>query len=257
MEFIKKCVYVLWPVFVHMIVLEGLTVLYGIFFSGWRMAWEFYYKHILLISCISGLFSIPVLLYLVYQDKKKRGTCRRKQGLGWPKSWLYAILLGISVCVAGNGLIILSGISKLFSSYEEVSRDLYSPSIVIQAAAVGIVLPLVEELTFRGLVFSRLKEFFSFQKAAVISALCFALYHGNMVQGIYAFCIGYLLAYCYGHYGSLAIPFIIHISANLFSILLTNTELDSLFYANQAAVWISTVLFLILIGISIKKAAGI
>ena len=51
--------------------------------------------------------------------------------------------------------------------------------------------------------------------AAVVSALMFGIYHGNLVQGIYAFLIGMLLCLVYERTGRLLAAALFHGAGNL------------------------------------------
>ena len=44
----------------------------------------------------------------------------------------------------------------------------------------------------------------------MLSALMFGLYHGNLVQAIYGFVLGYLAVYIYEKYGSLKASILFH-----------------------------------------------
>ena len=81
--------------------------------------------------------------------------------------------------------------------------------------------------------------------ALVISAAFFGMYHGNSVQGIYAFVIGLLLAYAYEYFGSFWVPVGIHMAANALAYCLANTAI-----ATSAAFvsWPVCILFLVLAG---------
>lgn len=52
--------------------------------------------------------------------------------------------------------------------------------------------------------------------AVVLSGLAFGLFHGNLVQAVYATVIGCLLALVYEWYGTIAAPMLFHSVANLF-----------------------------------------
>ena len=66
-----------------------------------------------------------------------------------------------------------------------------------------------------------MRRLFSFRAAAAVSAALFALYHGNIVQLVYAFPMGLLLAWSYERWGNLSAPVLRHIGANLVGILET------------------------------------
>ena len=102
--------------------------------------------------------------------------------------------------------------------FEQSQQMLFSGPLAAQIIGIGVIIPICEELIYRGLIFMRLRQYCNVNLAIGISALLFAAFHGNIVQGIYAFVTGILFAYVYEKYGSLKAPMIVHISANLLSL---------------------------------------
>ena len=89
--------------------------------------------------------------------------------------------------------------------------------------------------------------------AVMISALLFGLYHGNLVQGIYAFIMGCLLALVYEWTGSFVAPVLFHMIANHLSDITYEFEsINKLVYSSIGAV-ISIVLLIVSILILIKN----
>ena len=88
--------------------------------------------------------------------------------------------------------------------------------------ASAIAPPIVEELLFRGLIFKRLRNVTPAVWAMVISGLVFGIIHGNLVQFVYAFPIGVILAFIYEIFKTIWAPVIFHVSANFISVMLTN-----------------------------------
>lgn len=138
----------------------------------------------------------------------------------WNRSaFLWTVAAGIGSCFFVNNLIILTGLTS--EAYKKVSGLLYQPSLQIQIVAIGILIPVTEELIFRGLGYFRMRWSLPFAGAAFISAAYFGWYHGNIVQGVYAGCLGLLLAAAYEAYHSLWAPVCLHVAANLSSLLYT------------------------------------
>lgn len=104
--------------------------------------------------------------------------------------------------------------------YEEETRALFSGNRLLQFIVLLVASPLWEELFFRGVLFVQLKKRFSVSRAAVISALCFGLYHGNLSQGIYAFLMGLLLVSAMERYQTVAAPIAVHMGANMAALVL-------------------------------------
>ena len=77
--------------------------------------------------------------------------------------------------------------------------------------------PLVEEVVCRGLVYRRLRDYVGVWPAVLVSGLMFGIYHGNVVQGIYASVLGILMALLVEITGSLWASILFHVGANFIS----------------------------------------
>lgn len=77
-----------------------------------------------------------------------------------------------------------------------------------------IVAPVSEELLFRQIIYKRLTEIAPLWVSVLVSSLLFGIYHGNLMQGVYAFIMGILLALAYEWTGSLLAPILFHVVAN-------------------------------------------
>ena len=132
-------------------------------------------------------------------------------------------LLLLSICVA-LGLNILLGlmeVAQYSERYQEVSAVLYAPPFWKQVFTGGLLIPIVEEILFRGLGFRLLRNKIGFLWAMLISALLFGLYHGNLVQFLYATICGMLLAYFCEKYQSVIAPILSHMAMNISAIVFT------------------------------------
>lgn len=125
--------------------------------------------------------------------------------------------------IACNQLIFISGIKEVSEGYRHVTRVFYGNSILPEIITLCIMGPLLEELVYRGLVYRRFQEKGSRITAAAGSAVIFGAMHFNLVQGIYAFAAGLLLAYIVAKTGSLATAAAAHGAMNLVSVLWTET----------------------------------
>ena len=65
------------------------------------------------------------------------------------------------------------------------------------------------------MIYDMLYRYTGFAASAVISSLIFAIYHMNMVQGIYAFIMGMLICTLYHRDHRIAVPIAMHTGANL------------------------------------------
>ena len=125
-----------------------------------------------------------------------------------------------------NNLIEISGVAKVSAGYEDTMNALYAASLPMQVLCLGILIPVCEELVFRGLMFRRLRQGGSFLAAALYSSFVFGFLHVNMVQMLYGFILGFTFCYLYEKYGSVKAPIFAHIASNVLSVFLT--ELDAM-----------------------------
>lgn len=176
---------------------------------------------ILLVNGLGALVAIPFLYALLRRDRIRAvAPVTERPVPAFFCGWL--LLFGAAASVAANNLITLSGVARLFPAFDqEVVPLLYQPPLLTQVVCIGLLAPAAEELIFRGQVYSLLRAKMPWRAAMILSALLFALYHGNVVQGIYAFALGLFMAWLYEKSGSLAASWLFHAGANLCSVFLT------------------------------------
>lgn len=131
------------------------------------------------------------------------------------------VLLSISLSVGLNILLLFIKLPQYSERYQEVSVMLYTPPFWQQLLASGLLIPVVEELVFRGVIFRVLRRWIPFLWAMILSAVSFGVYHGNLVQFVYAGLCGILLAYLYEKYHSIHAPILSHVAMNTVAIILT------------------------------------
>ena len=183
---------------------------------------EIVQKYQVEILGFAALFTIPLTLSLFLMDRKREKLLNIPQNKK-ANLWKYGeiIGLGVAVCIGANCLTIMSSLAMTSQQYQETSEVFYSASVPVQIFCLGLVIPLTEELMFRGVLFKRYRERGSFMKAAVCSSLLFGLIHGNIVQFLYSFILGLLLSYVYEKYGSFKAPAVLHVVANITSLIVT------------------------------------
>ena len=79
--------------------------------------------------------------------------------------------------------------------------------------------PIVEEITFRGLMYSRLCQGMPMFAAMLISSWVFGMVHGNIIQMCYAALFGYIFCYIRIKYQSLTACICVHFGFNLFTVI--------------------------------------
>ena len=86
----------------------------------------------------------------------------------------------------------------------------------IYAFNMAFLIPLSEELVFRGALFGHLSRAFKPWVAVVLTAAFFGLMHGMSIHIGYALICGLIITFCYYYTGSLVSSFLLH---SLFNIL--------------------------------------
>ena len=136
-------------------------------------------------------------------------------------------MIGILVlCAASGGVLNLlwSGILQQLRIQDHfsnaVQEQLFAGQAMVQLLGLGMLVPLAEELIFRGLIYTRIRKRIPAGAAIFFSALLFALFHGNVIQMIFAFPLALILAGLYERSGWFACPLAFHMGANLTAVVL-------------------------------------
>lgn len=172
----------------------------------------------------AALCTIPVMAVLFHRDRKMEELLKLPVNKKAPlKKYIWTVILGIAACIGGNVLIVMTNLAFASEGYQNTSAIFYEPSFPVQVICLGVIIPISEELIFRGLLFKRCRELMGFLPAAAGISILFGFTHGNLVQLLYAIGLGMLLAYVYEKYGSLRAAVLLHITANMTSLILTET----------------------------------
>lgn len=123
----------------------------------------------------------------------------------------------IWVVVASLGIILpASGLEELFKVEMPESVQLLFMKMLHEPLgymAVGIVVPIAEELVFRGAILNKLLQWFGGNKhwwAILISALVFGAVHANEAQFVHALLLGLLLGWLYYRSNSIIPGLVLH-----------------------------------------------
>lgn len=102
-----------------------------------------------------------------------------------------AIGIGLNVILTQTNLVTVS------RSFTKTATVLTTGTIIIKILSNAIVIPLLEELVFRGIILGQLSVMKNNAFAVVFSAFCFGILHFNIVQFLYAFIVGLMLGFTY------------------------------------------------------------
>lgn len=169
-------------------------------------------------TMLTGLVSavlIPLYLYLGRKWLPGHFACSHSRKAGW-------LLLGAAGTGAGLSLLYgwVSSLLRLSDRFSNLTQEaFYAAPLWEQVLVLCLLTPLCEELLFRGLIYGNLRGAFPARAAALVTSLLFTLFHGNVIQALYAFPMALCLQVFLQAGGGLEAPFVFHAAANLTAVL--------------------------------------
>ncbi len=149
----------------------------------------------MLMTFIAATVTTPLMIFFYRNDiKRRKQEYDNRPSVIW---YLPIIVVSVLACISVNVILSLSNLGKVFPGFEEVSKAIYGGSIVWEVLAACVAAPVIEELIFRGIVYSRARNNMKPIVAMIVSSFLFGAYHMNVVQGVYAFIIGMLFVFIY------------------------------------------------------------
>lgn len=204
-----------------------------------------YYQNVLMLTGLTGILaSIPcVLLYRGdYFRRKETGVLPNEKICAAGAKLSIFEILGFLITGAFLGQYgnILVG---LFSQYLNPETYQETQSLVSQGKSIwslifwmGIVAPFAEEVIFRWMVFLRMRDNMRVVTAALLSGLTFGIYHMNLMQGVYATIMGALFALLLEWRGNLFTSVLLHMGANIWSLLVSDVMMYMLEHTGAGSV---------------------
>ena len=153
-------------------------------------------------------------------------------------------ILGIATIALSFGvtmLMNLSGFGDDAGSFQKIASNLGQASLWTSLFTYGLIIPIAEEMLFRGIAFGYARKFFDVRTAIIGSAILFGAYCGNMEQALFLTVMGYFVAYAYEYFGSFLVPVLMHVGMNMVLLLAEYAGLGGTFFVS----WPSCVIFMI------------
>ena len=213
---------VIIPILLFLIIQLSVTLVIAFFCGeGWLPEEE-------MSTTATALSAVLGLAAVFACDRKMAiGTLRRDNVMYTGRSTMTLIILSLllAVClnIVLNALILSSGVQKIDPLYQQAAQTFAEGSLPLQILAYGVLVPVAEESLFRGIVYSFFKSRFNgsakrHTAAVLLTSLVFAVYHGNLTQGLYAFLLS--LAFCFvADCGGLIMSIVLHVGVNLTSLI--------------------------------------
>ena len=183
-----------------------------------------------LITSLSSIANYVLPFPIIYWLMKKIDTSTiEKNGVNAKTFILY---IGITLTLMWMGNIIGLLITALLSSGMQsdianpVQQLISSTNIWLNLIIISVIAPIFEEIFFRKLVIDRTIKYGA-KVSIILSAVIFALFHGNLNQFFYALLMGGFLAYVYIKTGKITYTIMLHMIVNFMgsvvSIIISNS----------------------------------
>ena len=163
------------------------------------------------LTLLASLLVLPFGGWMYAKDRKEKKKNRNVF------AGILCVLAGGGANLLWSGVLSLLRIQELFSN--EAQEALLAAGFPVQILALGLAAPLTEELIFRGLVYQRMRNLLSAGWSVVLSALLFSLYHGNVIQAVFAFPMALILGVLMEKKQNLLFPILFHMGANFAAVL--------------------------------------
>ena len=171
---------------------------------------------------ISGL--VAALCILIFYRTVRKEWLKRSYRIEVtePKflRYIYVGMLSVGFTISVNLVINAWGLFKYNWDFAKVSQMIYSESLIMQILVIGIIVPICEELLFRGVVYERVLQSGTATSAMLISSILFAFFHGTWLQIVYAFAFSFLIIFAYQKCGNFSVAICFHIVSNLSALIL-------------------------------------
>lgn len=185
-------------------------------------------------NIISGILDIVFFIILIivmfnsdFRELKNKLKLRKIR----LNDLITSMLLGIGLSIIS--IIIVGILNNFTNNYDNVSNRINRSNNIMGILLAIIIIPIFEEVFFRGIIFGCLRKNYSFKISIIVQALIFSTMHINLIQGVYTFIAGILLALIYVKTKTLLAPIIVHIEYNLFGIVVWKYLFE---YCKQASI---------------------
>lgn len=163
-----------------------------------------------------SLVVLPWAVWMYRKDRKKSVRSDQKPQKAEIRRSLLCFAAGGILNLVWSSLLNLFRIRQYFSN--ETQEELLAGQIIVQLISMGFLVPLTEELVFRGLIYQRMRKILPFAQSALLASALFAVYHGNMIQMIFAFPMAVMICVLYEKWELFCYPVLFHMGCNLAAI---------------------------------------
>lgn len=169
-----------------------------------------------LVYAVAGIFVFSMIYKRLFGESIKVSL----KGISSHPGYTAAGLVLLSIGAQYFSVYLMTSLSVRYPSWKEEYDQLLEAAGLDQNISVIMLLyalilgPIVEELMFRGVTLSAAKKVFPKYVAIVAQAVLFGLFHGNPLQGAYAFVLGLGLGFVMDLYDNVLLCIFLHLLFN-------------------------------------------
>lgn len=189
----------------------------------------------------------------------EKRTARDAEGEAENVSFLVAAAEGALSVIAGaalgigvNNVIAMTPLIEASSGFNEANNAFFAGKVVYELLGSCLLIPIAEELLYRGVVYKRLRLWTGVRPAIILSAVIFGVMHFNLVQFLYAGILGVLLAFLTERTGFLYTAVLAHCAANVAAVVRQETGWLAFSYEPDAAGIGVTLLMLVVAAAAVR-----
>lgn len=207
----NRIIQILYPLFVYYIFYNSF---YSIFAAKFSES-----KGQLFCLMLAGIVTLFPVSYIFYKSPKLIPS--KITDFRTIIKYFLAVICVVVLAIAINIIISQSNIFDYSSGFSRAEKTLLDGEIAVKIACNVIVIPILEEVLYRGIIAGQVCLWHGYIVASVISAICFGISHFNIVQFLYAFIVGLALGVMYCKTKRLSLCILAHSLINLIVILFT------------------------------------
>lgn len=180
----------------------------------------------IIVLMITSISTVVMVAKLFVQTNNKTEKCIEKDKMSsnvTKKRVMSICLIMLGYILMRNALVspifdVLEGRlngQEVNSPIDKFTLDqiiLYIGIYIYQSLAIA---PITEELLFRGVILKGMMNNYSVKKSIIISSILFAIIHGTLQQGVYAFITGIIFSMIYIYTGSVKLSILAHFLNNI------------------------------------------
>lgn len=174
------------------------------------------------VLLISNAISL-IFIWLFFKVRKKRFTTELQLYKCSVKQMVTVALFGFGYSIVSSWILGMIPFPESMIESFEISHDALSlGNPFVNFMSVAILGPVVEEVFFRGLIYTRLKTGMPTVVAGILSAIIFGVMHGEIIWMLHAFVVGLVFVWVFEKTKSLLPCIVIHVVNNSISQLTEN-----------------------------------